>query len=297
MPNNQRPQKSSLAARFFFWILVSFITGQLAAAGSASAEDFSSYVVSGSGKYLFATVDTHDGSPVHRVFVIETDHPEEKTIVGDDFQGKGFAGVYYSPDERWLCVNLGVGVHGAECHVFKHIAGRRFAEITTPDVNTEIKSLFERTAAGSTFDAAYGLYWKQDSLVLIASGRSNENGSIYTDEIFLEYHPAAGQLTALSKHFLSLMPSQNGQNADLDYQRLNDAALKAYERSLQHQLDVIYNLLLPKLDAPAQTQLGSEQKQWELERAKKPPGRYERDLFVQQRINTLASRFLGNGGA
>src|ERR1700744_3555383 len=184
MPKNQRLQKRYLGlasiflARFFHWILVSSIAGQLAVAGSASAEDFSRYVVSGSGKYLFATVDTHESSPVHRVFVFETDHPEQKAIISDDFQGKGFAGVYCSPDESWLCVNLGVGVHGAECHLCKQIAGRRFAEVTTPDINIEIKSLFERTAAGSTFDAAYGLYWKEDALVLLASGRSDKNGSI-----------------------------------------------------------------------------------------------------------------------
>ena len=36
----------------------------------------------------------------------------------------------------------------------------------------------------------------------------------------------------------------------------------------------------------------AEQQQWELERDKKPPGRYERDSFVQQRINTLTGKFL-----
>jgi hypothetical protein len=282
--------------RFSLWVLVSFITGLLTAAGFASGEDFSNYAVSASGKYLFATVDAQGSCPVHRVLVIETDYPEQKTIVGDDFRGKGFAGIYSSPDEDWLCVNLAVGVHGAECHVFKHMAGRRFAEVTNPDLNAEIKSLFERTPASSTFDAAYGLYWREDSLVLIASGRSDRNGSIDTDEIFLEYNPATGQLAALSKHFLSLTPSETAQN-DSDYRRLDAVALEAYERSLQHQLDVIYNLLLPKLDAAAAAQLVSEQKQWELLRAKKPPGRYERDLFVQQRINTLAARFLGHAGA
>jgi hypothetical protein len=267
-------------------------TPSSSATSAGSAEDFSSYVVSASGKYLLATVDNQQSPPLHRIFLIETDHPNEKTIIGDDFQGKGFAGIYCSPEDHWLCVNLAVGVHGAECHLFKHVAGRRFAEVTTPDINTEIKKLFERTAAGSTFDAVYGLYWKGDTLVLIATGRSDKNGSLYTDEMFLEDNAATGQIVALSQHFLSLTANQAGQNADPDYQRLNDAALKAYERSLQQQLDVIYNLLLPKLDAAAGSQLVSEQRQWELQRMKKPPGRYERDLFVQQRINTLAARFL-----
>ena len=83
-----------------------------------------------------------------------------------------------------------------------------------------------------------------------------------------------------------------GEKVDPEYESLESAALKAYEESLQHQLDLIYPLLLEKVDAVTRAKLAAEQKQWALERDKKPPGRYERDSFVQQRINTLAAKFL-----
>jgi hypothetical protein len=262
---------------------------------AASTESFSQYVVSESGRHLFATLDSHQDPPLHRVFVIETEHPDQRTAVGDDFQGKGFAGVYCSKDERWLCVNLAIGVHGAECHLFKHVGERRFDELNTTDINAKIKSIFESGAApGFTFDAVYGQYWKNDSLVLVANGRGQKDGTFYDDEMFLEYRPANGQVIELSKHFVSPMAARASEKVDPEYERLEDAALKAYEESLQHQLDVIYNLLLQKLDATAKGRLISEQKQWELERNKKPPGRYERDFFVQQRINILAGKFLAS---
>jgi hypothetical protein len=266
-----------------------------AASGAVSTENFSNYVVSWTGKYLFATVDTHQDPSLHQVFVIETEHPDQRTVIGDDYQGKGFAGIYCSKDERWLCVNLGVGVHAAECHIFKHVVERRFDKLNTTDINAKIKSLFESSASpGFTFDAVYGQYWKDDSLVLVANGRGQKDGNFYDDKMFLDYRPVNGHLIALSKHFVSPMAAGAGEKVDPEYERLEDAALKAYEESLQHQLKVIYALLLQKLGADAKGQLASDQKQWELERDKKPPGRYERDLFVQQRINNLAARFLEN---
>jgi hypothetical protein len=262
---------------------------------TASTENFSQYIVSESGRYLFASVDSHQNPPLHRVFVIQTEHPDQKTAIGDDFQGKGFAGIYCSKDERWLCVNLGIGVHGAECHLFKQVAERRFDELNTTDINAKIKFAFESSASpGFTFDAVYGQYWKDDSLVLTANGRGQKDGTFYDDKMFLEYRPANGQIIALSKHFVTPMAARAGENVDPEYERLEEAALKAYEESLQHQLDVIYNLLLQKLDAIAKGQLISDQKQWELERDQKPPGRYERDLFIQQRVNALAGKFLAS---
>jgi hypothetical protein len=262
---------------------------------AASAENFSDYVVSESGRYLFATVDSHQDPPVHQVFVIDIANPDQKSVIGDDYQGKGFAGIYCSKDERWLCVNLGVGVHGAECYLFKQVVEGRFDELNTTDINAKIKSTFESSASpGFTFDAVYGQYWRDDSLVLVANGRGQKDGNFYDDKMFLEYQPANGQVIALSKHFVSPMADGDHGKADPAYERLEDAALKAYEESLQHQLDVIYNLLLKKLDANAKGRLISEQKQWEFERNKKPPGRYERDFFVQQRINTLAGKFLAS---
>lgn len=256
-------------------------------------ETFSDYVVSESGHYLFATVDSHQDPPVHRVFVIETANPEQKSAIGDDFQGKGFAGVYYSKDERWLCVNLGVGIHGAGCYLFKHVAERRFDELNTADLNAKIKSTFENSARpGFTFDSVYGQYWKDDSLVLVANGRGQKDGNFYDDKMFLEYQPANGQIIALSRHFVWPMSALVRENVDSEYERFEAAALKAYEESLQHQLKVIYGLLWQKLDTDAKAKLAAEQQQWELERDKKPPGRYERDSFVQQRINTLARKFL-----
>jgi hypothetical protein len=260
---------------------------------AASADNFSDYVVSETGRYLFAIVDSHQNPPVHRIFVIETGDPEQKSAIGDDYQGKGFAGIYCSKDEQWLCVNLGVGVHGAECHLFKHIAERRFDELNSAEINTKIKSLFESSASpGFTFDAVYGQYWKDDSLVLVANGRGQKDGNFYDDKMFFQYRPATGQIIALSKHFVSPMAAGAGEKADPEYERLEDAALKAYEESLQHQLQLIYGLLLQKLDTDAKAKLVSDQKQWELERDHKPPGRYERDFFVQQRINMLAGKFL-----
>jgi hypothetical protein len=256
-------------------------------------ETFSDFVVSESGHYLFATVDSHQDPPVHRVFVIEIANPEQKSAIGDDFHGKGFAGIYCSKDERWLCVNLGVGIHGAGCYLFKHVAERRFDELNTADLNAKIKSEFESSAnPGFTFDSVYGQYWKENSLVLVANGRGQKDGNFYDDKLFLEYQPANGQIIALSKHFVWPMSALVRENVDPEYERLEGAALKAYEESLQHQLKVIYALLLQKLDTDAKAKLASEQKQWELERDKKPPGRYERDLFIQQRINTLAAQFL-----
>jgi hypothetical protein len=262
---------------------------------AASTENFSQYIVSESGRYLFAAVDSHQDPPLHRIFVIETADPDQKTVIDDDFQGKGFAGIYCSKDERWLCVNLGVGVHGAECHLFKQVAERRFDELNTADINAKIKSTFESSASpGFTFDAVYGQYWKDDSLVLVANGRGQKDGTFYDDKMFLEYRPAIGQIIALSKHFVSPLAAGAGEKVDSKYERLEEAALEAYEESLQHQLKLIYALLLQKLHAPGKAQLASDQKRWELERDNKPPGRYERDFFVQQRINTLAARFLAS---
>jgi hypothetical protein len=273
--------------------LVAMTALLIAGSNAASAENPSNYVVSWSGRYIFATVDSHQDPQVHRLFVIETAHPDLKSVIGDDYQGKGFAGVYCSRDDRWLCVNLGVGVHGAECYVFKHVVERRFDGLNSADINARIKSIFESSAGpGFTFDAVYGQYWKNDSLVLVASGRGQKDGTFYDDQMFLEYQPVNGQITALSKHFVSPMAAGAGEKVDREYGGLEDAALKADEESLQHQLNVIYGLLLEKLDATAKAELASEQKQWTLERDKKPPGRYERDSFVQQRINTLARRFL-----
>jgi hypothetical protein len=276
------------------WQALTVMTALLIArSNAASTEHPSNYVVSWSGRYIFAIVDSQQDPPVHRVFVIETADPDLKSVIGDDYQGKGFAGVYCSKDDRWLCVNLGVGVHGAECHVFKHVVERRFDELKSTDINGKIKSIFESTAGpGSTFDAVYGQYWKNDSLVLLASGRIQKDGNFYDDQMFLEYEPATGQFTALSKHFVSPTAAGAGEKVDPEYENLESAALKAYEESLQHQLDLIYASLLEKLDAAAKAKLASEQKQWVLERNKKRPGRYERDSFVQQRINTLAAKFL-----
>jgi hypothetical protein len=283
-----------LPFNFKTWQALAVMTALLIARSNAAfTEHPSNYVVSWSGRYIFATVDSQQDPPVHRVFVIETAHPDLKSVIGDDYQGKGFAGVYCSKDDRWLCVNLGVGVHGAECHVFKHIVERRFDEFNSTDINGKIKSIFESTAGpGSTFDAVYGQYWKNDSLVLLASGRVQKDGNFYDDQMFLEYEPATGQFTALSKHFVSPMAAGAGEKVDPEYESLESAALKAYEESIQHQLDLIYASLLEKLDAGAKAKLASEQEQWTLERDNKPPGRYERDSFVQQRINTLATRFL-----
>jgi hypothetical protein len=276
------------------WQALAVMTALLIArSNAASTEHPSNYVVSWSGRYIFATVDSQQDPPVHRVFVIETAHPDLKSVIGDDYQGKGFAGVYCSKDDRWLCVNLGVGVHGAECHVFKQIVERRFDELDTAGINAKIKSIFESSAGpGFSFDAVYGQYWRNDSLVLVASGRGQKDGNFYDDQMFLEYQPATGQFTALSKHFVSPMAAGAGEKVDPEYESLESVALKAYEESLQHQLDLIYARLLEKLDAAAKAKLASEQNQWVLERDKKPPGRYERDSFVQQRINTLAARFL-----
>jgi hypothetical protein len=290
LPEMLRP----LPLNFKTWQALAMMAVLLTARGNAaSSEDPSNYVVSWSGRYIFAAVDSQQDPPVHRVFVTETTHPDLKSVIGDDYQGKGFAGVYCSKDDRWLCVNLGVGVHGAECHVFKHIVERRFDELNTADINAKIKSSFESSAGpGFTFDAAYGEYWKEDSLVLLASGRGQKEGNFYDDQMFLEYQPATGQFSALSKHFVSPTGAGPGEKVDPEYVSLENAVLKAYEESLQHQIDLIYALLLQKLDAVAKAKLVSEQKQWALERDEKPPGRYERDSFVQQRINTLAAKFL-----
>jgi hypothetical protein len=291
MLNLGRPSSKTLTAPAAFAALSALLSF---GSHAASAQNFSQYVVSESGRYLFATVDSHQDPPVHRVFVIETEHPDHRTAIGDDYQGKGFAGIYCSKDEQWLCVNLGVGVHGAECHLFKHGVERRFDELNTADINAKIKSMFESGARpGFTFDAD-GQYWKDDSLVLTANGRGQKDGNFYDDKMFLEYQPANGQIIALSKHFLSPMAAGAGAKVDPEYERLEDASLKAYEESLQHQLKIIYSLLLQKLDADAKAKLASDQKQWELERDQKPPGRYERDFFVQQRINTLAGKFLAS---
>jgi hypothetical protein len=143
-----------------------------------------------------------------------------------------------------------------------------------------------------TFDAVYGLYWSEEALVLIASGRGQKNDQFYTDEMFLEYRPAKAEVVPLSKHFVWPMEAGGGASPDPEYTRWESASLKAYEQSLRHQLNVMYNLLVAKLDVAKKVELASEQKQWELTRDKKPPGGYERDLFIQQRINTLAARFL-----
>jgi hypothetical protein len=285
---------SAVIRSFFLALLLSAASHSTVASDSTSATDFSNYVVSWSGDLLFATSESHETPPLHRVFVIETAHPDQRTAIGDDYDGKGFAGVYCSSDEKWLCVNVGIGVHGAECHVFKHSVQRRFEEIIAPDINAKAKSLFASTAdPGFTFDAVYGLYWSEKSLVLVASGRGQKNDKFYTDEMFLEYRPANEEVAPLSKHFVSPMGTGGNRNADPEYQHWDSSSLRAYEHSLQHQLNVIYNLLLPKLDAASKAKLMSEQKQWEFTRDKKPPGRYERDLFIQQRINTLATRCLG----
>ena len=284
---------SAVIKSFFLPLLLSAASHSAVASDSASATEFSNYVVSWNGDFLFATSESHENPPLHRIFVIETAHPDQRTAIGGDYDGKGFAGVYCSADEKWLCVNVAVGVHGAECHLFKLSAGRRFDEIITPDINAKAKSLFASTAGpGFTFDAVYGLYWNEKALVLVASGRGQRNDKFYTDEIFLEYRPANQEVAPLSKHFLSPIEAGDSTNPDPEYQGWDDSSLKAYEQSLQHQLNVIYDLLLPKLDAANKTKLASEQKQWELTRDTRPPGRYERDLFIQQRINTLAARFL-----
>jgi hypothetical protein len=288
-----RLRMSAVIRSFFLALLLSAASHSTVASDSTSATDFSNYVVSWSGDLLFATSESHENPPLHRVFAIETAHPDRRTAIGDDYDGKGFAGVYCSSDEKWLCVNVGIGVHGAECHVFKHSVERRFEEITTPDINAKAKSLFASTAGpGFTFDAVYGLYWNEEALVLVASGRGQRDDKFYTDEIFLEYRPANQEVAPLSKHFLSPMEAGDSTNPDPEYQGWDDSSLKAYEQSLQHQLNVIYDLLLPKLDAADRAKLASEQEQWGLTCDKKPPGRYERDLFIQQRINTLATRLL-----
>jgi len=283
---------SAVIRAFFVALLLSAASQATVASDSTSATEFSDYVVSWSGDLLFVTFESHDDPPLHRVFAIETAHPDQRTAIGDDYLGKGFAGVYCSSDEKWLWVNVGIEVHGAVCHVFKHSAERRFEP--TPDINAKVKSLFESTAEpGFEFDAVYGLYWGEKGLVLVASGRGQKNDKLYTDEMFLEYRPANEEVAPLSKHFVSLMGAGDGPETDPEYQRWDNSSLKAYEQSLQHQLNVIYNLLLQKLDAANTAELASEQKQWEFARDKKPPGRYERDLFIQQRINALAARFLG----
>jgi hypothetical protein len=283
---------SAVIRASFLALLLSAASHATVASDSTSATEFSSYVVSWNGDLLFVTSESHEDPPLHGVFVIETAHPDQRTAIGDDYEGQGFAGVYCSSDEKWLCVNVGIGVHGATCHVFKHNAERRFEP--TADINAKAKSLFESSAdPGFTFDAVYGLYWGEKGLVLVASGRGQKNDKFYTDEMFLEYRPANEAVAPLSKHFVSLMGAGDGTETDPEYQHWDSSSLKAYERSLQHQLNVIYNLLLPKLDTANKAELASEQKQWEFARDKKPPGRYERDLFIQQRINALAVRFLG----
>jgi hypothetical protein len=283
---------SAVIRASFVALLLSAASHAAVASDSTSATDVSSYVVSWNGDLLFVTSESHEDPPLHRVFVIETAHPDQRTAIGDDYEGKGFAGVYCSSDEKWLWVNVAIGVHGAECHLFKHSAERRFEP--TPDINAKAKSLFESSAdPGFTFDAVYGLYWGEKGLVLVASGRGQKNEKFYTDEMFLEYRPAKEAVARLSKHFVSLMGAGDGTDTNPEYQRWDSLSLKTYEQSLQHQLNVIYNLLLPKLDAANTADLASEQKQWEFARDKKPPGRYERDLFIQQRINGLAARFLG----
>ena len=283
---------STVIRSSFLALLLSAAGHLTVASDSTSATEFSNYIVSWSGDLLFVTSESHEAPPIHRVFVIETAHPDQRTAIGDDYEGKGFAGVYCSPDEKWLCVNVGIGVHGAACHVFEHSADRRFEP--SPDINAKAKSLFESGAnPGFTFDAVYGLYWSEKGLLLLASGRGQKNDQFYTDEMFLEYRPANEEVAPLSKHFVSPMGTADSTNPDPEYQRWDNSSLKAYEQSLQHQLNVIYNLLLPKLDAANKAKLVSEQQQWELARDKKPPGRYERDIFIQQRINALAARFLG----
>ncbi len=277
----------------FLALLLSAASHSTVAGDSTSTTEFSNYVVSWSGDWLFATSESHEDPTLHRVFLIETAHPDQRTAIGGDYEGKGFAGIYCSADEKWLCVNIGIGVHGAECHVFKHSAERQFEEIITPDINAKAKSLFASTADPEfTFDAVYGLYWTKEALILVASGRGQKNDKFYSDEMFLEYRPANEQVAPLSKHFVSPMGTGDSTKPDPEYQRWDSSSQSADEQSLQHQLNVIYNLLLPKLDAADRAKLVSEQEQWRFTRDKKPPARYERDLFTQQRINTLAARFL-----
>jgi uncharacterized protein YecT (DUF1311 family) len=283
---------STISRSLFLALLLSAAGGSVIASDSAVGADFSNYVVSWSGDYLFATIDTHDATPVHRVFVIETAHPDQRTAIGDDYESKGFAGVYCSKDEQWLCVNVAFPVHRVECHVFKHVGDRRFDEVTTPDINAKAKLIFENTArSGTTFDAVYGQYWKEDLLVLFASGRQEKHGDFYDDEMFLQYDPAKGIVSTLSKHFVSPMGHGADERQDPAYQTYDEASTKAQEESLDHQLNTIYHLLQPKLAAAAAATLASEQKQWELARDKQAAG-YERDSFIEQRINLLAAKFL-----
>ena len=248
MPKLLHPCSKTLAALPAMTALAAMSALLTLSSHATPIETFSDYVVSESGHYLFATVDSHQDPPVHRVFVIETANPEQKSAIGDDFQGKGFAGIYCSKDERWLCVNLGVGVHGAECYLFKHVDERRFDELNTADLNAKIKSTFESSARpGFTFDSVYGQYWKDDSLVLVANGRGQKDGNFYDDKMFLEYQPANGQIIALSRHFVWPMSALVRENVDSEYEKFEAAALKAYEESLQHQLKVIYGLLCKSL--------------------------------------------------
>jgi len=270
-------------------------TVEPAAGDSAFTDDSTDYVVSWSGRYLFAVIDdSRKNPPLHRIFLVETAHPDQRTVIGD-YECKGFAGVYCSTDEQWLSVNVAFPVHRGECHVFKNVAEHRFVEVAKPKINDTVQSIFERNAKNHfsffTFDTVSGLYWKGDTLILLASDRGRNNGD-FDDEMFLQYDPAKGQIDPLSKHFVSPMGADAGAKPDPEYEQWDSASLKAYEQSLQHQLKVICNLLLAKLDAAKKAELASEQEQWELTRDKKSPGRYERDLFVQKRINTLSARFM-----
>src|ERR1700722_13153681 len=224
-----RLRMSAVIKSSFLALLLSAASHSTVASDSTSATESSNYVVSWTGDLLFATSQPHANPPLHRVLAIETAHPDQRTAIGDDYDGKGFAGVYCSADEKWLWVNVGIGVHGAECYVFKRSAERQFDEITTPDINAKAKSLFASTAdPGFTFDAVYGLYWNKEAMVLVASGRGQKNDQFYSDEMFLEYRPANGEVASVSKHFVSPMGTGDNTNPDPEYQRWDSSGLKAY---------------------------------------------------------------------
>jgi hypothetical protein len=110
--------------RIFLGILFYLVTSTYAT-DQSTEEESTSYTVSPTGKYLFATTYS-------TLYVIETDHPQDRTEIGqEDFVegGKGFGGIYCSPNEEWLCVNFFPGVHETECHLFHHISDGRFDEI------------------------------------------------------------------------------------------------------------------------------------------------------------------------
>ncbi len=100
---------SAVIKSSFLALLLSAASQVTVASDSTSAAEFSNYVVSWSGDLLFVTSESHEDPPLHRVFVIETAHPDQRTAIGGDYDGKGFAGVYCSRIKNGSGLMLGLG--------------------------------------------------------------------------------------------------------------------------------------------------------------------------------------------